>query len=103
MPWSYLIAAFLLAATMGMAIASLVATMWPQWGRGKRLLVSAAVLPGITLVAAILLGLYIRGHGDPSMSDLATAAIVRLGAIFAGIAFAGGLAGAAISRRGRGR
>jgi hypothetical protein len=59
------------------------------------------VLPGITLIAAILLALYVRGHADPSMSDLAAAAIIRMGAIFAGIAFAGGLAGAAVSRRGR--
>ncbi|MEO6199339.1 MAG: hypothetical protein ABIO68_05325 [Sphingomicrobium sp.] len=101
MPWTYLAAAFMLAATMGMAIASLVATMWPEWSRGRRLLVSAAVLPAITLVAAILLALYIRSSGDPRMSDLASAAIIRLGALFTVIAFAGGLAGAAISRRGR--
>ena len=85
---------------MGMAIASLVANV-AEWGRGKKLLVSAAVLPGITLFAAILLALYIMGHGDPSMSNLAATAVVRLGAIFTGIAFAGGIAGAAISRRGR--
>ena len=103
MAWTYFIAAFLLAATMGMAIASLVASIWPQWGRARRLLVSAAVLPGVTLAAALLLALYIRGHGDPAMNDLAAAAIVRLGALFTAIAFAGGLAGAAISRRGRGR
>lgn len=103
MPWTYVIAAFLLAATMGMAIASLVSSIWPHWSRATRLLVSAAFLPGVTLAAAFLLALYVKGHGDPSMSDLAAAAVVRLGGLFTAIAFAGGLAGAAISRRGRGR
>lgn len=101
MPWTYFAAAFMLAATMGMAIASLIATMWPAWSRRKKLLVSASVLPGVTLVAAILLALYIRSSGDPGMSDLASTAIIRFGAMFAAIAFAGGLAGAGISRRGR--
>lgn len=103
MAWTYIIAAFLLAATMGMAIGSLVASIRPQWSPARSLLVSAAVLPGVTLAAALLLALYVRGHGDPSMSDLAAAAVVRLGGLFTAIAFAGGLAGAAISRRGRGR
>ena len=103
MAWTYFIAAFLLAATMGMAIASLIASIRPQWSRARRLLVSAAVLPGVTLAAALLLALYVRGHGDPSMSDLAAAAVVRLGGLFTAIAFAGGLAGAAVSRRRRGR
>ncbi|MEO7564925.1 MAG: hypothetical protein ABIR63_00730 [Sphingomicrobium sp.] len=101
MSWTYLAASFFLAATMGMAIASLAATMWPEWSRGKRLLVSAAVLPGITLVAAVVLALYIRHSADPGMNDIASAAIIQLGALFTAIAFAGGLAGAAISRRGR--
>lgn len=101
MPWTYLAAALMLAATMGMAIASLVTTMWPDWSRSKRLVVSAAVLPAITLIAAILLAVYVRSSGDPQMRDLASSAIFRLGTVFTAIAFAGGLAGAAISRRGR--
>ncbi len=95
------LAAFLLAATMGMALAALVQALKPDWSKGRRLLVAAGILPIVTVVAALALAAYVRGHGEPQMADLASNAIIRFGAIFALIAFIGSLAGAALSRAGR--
>ena len=97
MNWPVLIIAFCVAVLTGASAASLLARIRPEWSERRRLLIAALTLPAITLGAA-LIGLVVvlmTGPGDgENMQDLALAAIATIGALFALIAFIGGIIGA---------
>lgn len=103
MTWQTTLIAFLLAATMGMGLAALIASLRPEWSLWRRTLVAASFLPIVTVIATLAGILVVRGHDDQGMADLAIAALVRLGGLFALIALAGGIFGAVIVRRRAGR
>ena len=92
---------FSLAVVMGAGLGALLASLRPQWRDGPRLLVAASFLPLVTLattVAAILFIASAKPAGGGDMHDLAIRAVAAYGAIFFGIAFAGGLTGALLTR-----
>ena len=103
MNWFLVLMAFSLAVFMGAATASLLARVRPKWSERRRLLLSALVLPVLTLVAflAVMVAVILR---DPAanrdMQDLALAAVATLGGLFALMAFVGGLIGAWLRQRG---
>ena len=106
MNMTLLLVGFSLAVLMGAGLASLFATLKPEWSDRRRLLMAATVLPAITAVATLLGILLISAtdHGQrESMEDLAVAAVARIGGGFVAIALVGGLLGAALSGRRRGR
>ena len=96
---------FSLAVLMGAGVASLLATIKPDWSLRRRQLTAAAVLPAIT-AAMTLLGIVVISTADhgasESMEDLAIAALATVGAGSALVALVGGLVGATIAGRRRG-
>ena len=106
MNWSMLFIAFALAVIMGLAFSALLLQLRPQWSPRKRMLVAASWLPAVVLLAT-LVGLLVIRSSDPGlhegMRDLAFRAMATLGALFALLAFVGGLIGAAIANRRRRR
>ncbi|MBA3577423.1 MAG: hypothetical protein H0W39_07425 [Sphingomonas sp.] len=99
MNWPVFIIAFCIAVLTGAAAASLLARIRPQWSDRRRLITSAAALPAVTSAAAVagIFALLATGPGEgENMQDLALAAIVTIGALFAMIAFVGGLIGAGL-------
>ena len=101
MLWAYIAAGFLLAATMGAALASILATIRPEWQLRRRRLVASAVLPAITLGLSLLVALAFFITTDPSMRDLVVIAVLEWGAAFALLALVGAAFGSLLSRRGR--
>lgn len=97
---------FSLAVLMGAGLASLFATVKPEWSDRRRRLTAASVLPAITAVAT-LLGIILvsaTDHGQAeSMEDLAIAAVATIGGGFVVIGLVGGFLGATLSGRRRGR
>jgi hypothetical protein len=106
MNWTFILIAFALAVFMGSALVSLLATIRPEWSPRRRRLTAASVLPAITLVATLLMMLFVATakHGESEhMEDLAMAALVTFGGGFTLLAWIGGLVGATLtSRRHRG-
>jgi hypothetical protein len=104
MNWSMLFIAFALAVIMGLASSALLIQLRPQWSPRKRMLVAASWLPAVVILLT-LVGLVIVHMSGPGvhegMRDLAFKATAVLGAVFAVIGFAGGLAGAALANRKR--
>jgi hypothetical protein len=103
MNWFLLLIAFSLAVFMGAAATSLFARLRPQWSDRRRLLISAALLPGITMAgtAAIILAVLLGDPGgEANMRDLAIAALAKLGALLALLALVGGLVGATLRQSG---
>ena len=104
MNWTFLLIGFALAVFMGAALASLLASLKPQWSVWRRRLTAASILPAITIVAT-LLGLWFistaeHGQGE-TMEDLAIAALATIGGGFAALAWIGGLVGATVAGRRR--
>ena len=103
MNWSLILFGFCLAVVTGAIAAATLARMKPHWTEKRRLLVASAILPTVTLIAA-LLGIVLLFRSSVSagkeMTDLAAAAILTTGALFAAIALAGGFIGAALRQRG---
>jgi len=104
MNWSMLFIAFALAVIMGMAFSAFLIQMRPQWSPRKRMLVAASWLPGVVILLTIA-GLIVVQFSGPgtgeNMKDLALAATIAIGGIFAVLGFAGGLVGAALADRKR--
>lgn len=103
MNWFLVLMGFSLAVFMGAATASLLARVRSHWSERRRLLLSALVLPVLTLMAflAVMIAVVVRDPGDSrNMLDLALAAVATLGGLFAMLAFAGGLVGAWLRQRG---
>lgn len=99
MNMSLVLIAFALAVLMGATFAALLAQQRPGWSERQRLLVAACALPAITLIgSALMIALILLEGGavEKTMRDLAVAAVIRLGVLFALLAFAGSLAGAAL-------
>jgi hypothetical protein len=105
MNWTLILVGFALAVFMGSALVSLLATIRPEWSARRRRLTAASVLPAITLVATLLMMLFVAtadADGE-HMKDLALAALVTFGGGFTLLAWVGGLIGATLtSRRHRG-
>lgn len=100
---SMMLFGFCLAVVTGAVAATTLARMKPEWSERRRLLVASAILPGVTLFAAlvgIVLVLAPGSTSDEGMRDLAAAAIASTGALFAVIALAGAFVGAALRQRG---
>jgi hypothetical protein len=105
MNWTLVLVGFALAVFMGSALVSLLATIRPEWSVRRRRLTAASVLPAITLVATLLMMLFVAAaEADAEhMKDLALAALVTFGGGFTLLAWVGGLIGATLtSRRHRG-
>ncbi|MGH7125765.1 MAG: hypothetical protein ACREFI_15425 [Stellaceae bacterium] len=106
MNMSLLLIGFSLAVLMGAGLAALLATVKPEWSVRRRQLTAASALPVITAVATLLGILSIwnfeRGRSE-SVEGLAIAAVATIGAEFIAIALVGGLLGAILSGRRRGR
>jgi len=105
MNWTFVLIGFALAVFMGSALVSLLATIRPEWNPRRRRLTAASVLPAITLVATLLLMLFVAtaNHGESEqVEDLAVAALVTIGGGFTLLAWIGGLVGATLTGRRRG-
>src|ERR1043165_4652041 len=105
MNWSFWLIGFALSVFMGSALVSLLVTIRPEWSARRRRLTAASVLPAITLVATLLIILYVAiANHDPrgEMEDLAIRALIVIGAGFALLAWVGGLVGATLTGRRRG-
>jgi hypothetical protein len=104
MNWTFILIGFALAVFMGAALASLLATLRPQWTAWRRQVLAASALPAITIVATLLGILLIstaeHGQGQ-TMEDLALAALATIGGGFTLLALFGGLVGATLARRRR--
>ena len=101
MNWTFVLIAFALAVFMGSALVSLLATIRPEWSPRRRRLTAASTLPAITLVATLLMILFVAtaNHGESEhMEDLAIAALVTIGGGFTLLAWIGGLVGASGGR-----
>jgi L-lactate permease len=102
MNWTLVLIGFALAVFMGSALVSLLATIRPEWSARRRRLTAASVLPAITLVATLLMMLFVAtaDHGESEhMEELAIAALVRIGGGFTLLAWIGGLVGATLTGR----
>ena len=106
MNWTFVLIGFALAVFVGSGLVSLLATIRPEWSARRRRLTAASVLPAITLVATLLIVLFVAAgdHGlNDHMEDLAIAALVTIGGGLTLLAWIGGLVGATLtSRRHRG-
>jgi hypothetical protein len=106
MNWTLVLIGFSLAVLMGAGLASLLATLRPEWSVRRRALTAASVLPAITAVATLLGLLFVaaaaRGQ-DARMAELAIAAVLMGGGGFTLLALLGGLVGAGVAGRGRKR
>jgi protein-S-isoprenylcysteine O-methyltransferase Ste14 len=105
MNWTFVLIGFALAVFMGSALVSLLVTIRPQWSARRRRLTAASILPGITLIATLLIILFVAtSNHDQSdeMEDLAIRALVVIGSGFALLAWVGGLVGATLTGRRRG-
>jgi flagellar motor component MotA len=103
MNMSMILFGFCLAVVTGAVAATTLARMKPHWSEQRRLVVASAILPTVTLIAALLGIVLVFASGPESaaaMRDLAAAAILRTAAIFAAIALAGSSIGAALRQRG---
>jgi len=101
MNWTMVMIGFALAVLMGAGLRALLTTIRPEWPRKKRVLIAAAVLPGITLIAMLLVLFLLfvtRPTGDAGMHDLAIRVVLTIGGLFTGTAFVGSLAGAWLSQ-----
>jgi L-lactate permease len=101
MNWTLILVGFALAVFMGSALVSLLATIRPEWSARRRRLTAASVLPAITLVATLLMMLFVAtadADGE-HMKDLALAALVTFGGGFTLLAWVGGLIGATLTGR----
>jgi hypothetical protein len=106
MNYTFVLIGFALAVFMGAGIVSLVTMLRPQWSALRQQLTAASVLPAITAVATGLGVLFIStaDHGQSeTMEDLAIAALATFGAGAVLLAFVGGLIGATLAGRRRGR
>ncbi|MEO6224369.1 MAG: hypothetical protein ABIO80_00735 [Sphingomicrobium sp.] len=102
MNWTLILIGFSLALLMGAGLASLLAQLRPQWSPRRRALTAASALPAATIIAVVIALLWIRTLPEPpggNMRDLATAAVLTIGGLFALLGFVAGLAGAAIVQR----
>lgn len=104
MNWTFLLIGFALAVFMGAGLASLLATLRPQWSAQRRTLTAASILPAIAAVATLFGIVFIstseHGQGE-KMEDLAIAALGTIGGGFTLLALVGGLIGAALAGRRR--
>ena len=106
MNWTLVGMGFAMAVLMGAGLVSLLATIRPGWSRRRRQLTAASVLPIVTAMATLLGILFIAraNHGQSErMEDLAITAIATFGAGFVVLALVGGLVGAMLAGRRRGR
>ncbi|HEY6661463.1 MAG TPA: hypothetical protein VIZ66_00930 [Sphingomicrobium sp.] len=104
MNWTLVLIGFALSVLMGAGLASLLATLKPDWSVRRRGLTAASVLPAITLVATLFGLLFIKTgvHGQSEhMENLAIAALATLGGGFVLLAFFGGMVGALLAGRRR--
>ena|SRR6476659_1766829 len=106
MNWTFWLIGFALAVFMGSALVSLLATIRPEWSARRRRITAASMLPVITAVATLAGMLIIKtaNHGESEhMEDLAIAALLTIGGGFTLLAWVGGLIGATLTGRRRGR
>ena len=103
MNMSMILFGFCLAVVTGAVAATTLARMKPHWSEKRRLTVASAILPTVTLIAALLGIVLVFASGATTgegMRDLAAVAIATTGVIFAVIAVVGGFIGAALRQRG---
>jgi hypothetical protein len=102
MNWTLVLIGLALAVFMGSALVSLLATIRPEWSARRRRLTAASVLPTITLVATVLVILFVAvsDHGlNDQMEDLAVASLMTIGGGSTLLAWIGGLVGATLTGR----
>jgi len=102
MNWTFVLIGFALAVFMGSALVSLLATIRPEWSPRRRRLIAASVLAVITLIATLLMMLFVAtaNHGESQQTeDLALAALVTIGGGLTLLAWVGGLVGATLTSR----
>jgi heme/copper-type cytochrome/quinol oxidase subunit 4 len=102
MNWTFVLIGFALAVFMGSALVSLLATIRPEWSPRRRRLIAASVLAVITLIATLLMMLFVAtaNHGESQHTeDLALAALVTIGGGLTLLAWVGGLVGATLTSR----
>lgn len=106
MNWTMVLIGFSLAVLMGGGAAALLAQNRPGWTHRRRVLVAASLLPAVTLLATAIALLWISNLPEPgggNMRDLAARAVAVVGLGFSVLAFLGGLIGASLAQRRRGR
>lgn len=93
-----------LAVVMGAGLSALLSSLRPHWSKRRRMLVAAAFLPAVTSTVTIaLVAAFLATASGQSgdMRDLAAASLAVIGGLFAILAFAGGLVGAALAQKRR--
>ena len=101
MNWLLLFVAFGLAFLAGAWLNARLAERKPNWSIRRRVLASATPLPAVIVSASVIgAGWYAFGSSE-NMRDLAVAAVIGIGAIFAMLTLAGGLVGAVWVEKGR--
>jgi hypothetical protein len=103
MNWLVLILAFCLAVLLGAFLARLLERSRTAWSARRRIWAAAAVLPGFIVLATIAAVAWVVSVGPgtgENMQDLAVAATVAVGVIFALVALLGGFVGASYAQRG---
>jgi hypothetical protein len=101
MDLNFLMISFALAVITGAIAITIITRLKPDWTLKKRLLVAVLILPGLSLLAAGGGALAIlASDADRTMRDLAAASILRMGAISALVALAGGMIGVSLRLRG---
>ena len=96
MSWTFYAVVVVLGALVAWGANSLLAARRPDWGSGKRIVVSAMVAPALILVAAAAGTVVVR---DATWRDLAQAAVALIGLMSAAISFAAGLVTAWLAER----
>lgn len=101
MNWPFLFFGFCIAIVTGAVAATTLARMRPHWSERRRLLWAALMLPALTLAAAVAAVVAVlASDSGAQMQDLALASIASIAALFASVAFLGGVIGAGLRQRG---
>ena len=102
MNWLVMILAFAVAVMTGGFLAGTLARSRAGWSARRRKFTAAAALPLflLLLTAAGVVFVFVSGPGEgENMQDLAVAATLVVGGVFAFTTFIGGMVGASLSER----
>lgn len=93
--WWVILSVLVIGALVAAAASALLSSRRPGWARGKRVVAAALVAPVLILLGtAVGIGMTLSSGPADQWDDLATAVLLQIGLIGAGLTFVAGLAGA---------
>lgn len=101
MNWLPLFIGFGLSVLAGAWLSARLKMRKSSWSIRRRVFIAAAPLPAIILAATVAGAAWYLAGSSENMRDLAVAAVIGVGSIFAVVALAGGLIGAVMVERHR--